>query len=371
MDPRITKLAQILIHHSCDLKAGEKILIESIGCSKKIILALIREAKLAGAVPFVNMKDDQIIRELCLVYYEEDIKLMADFELFKLKQMDAFIGIRETLNSNELSDLPGDKLKKILDYYIKPVHLEERNKNTKWVYTRWPTSSMAQSAGMSTAAFENYYFNACTIDYDKLQDAMKPLAGLMKKTEKVRILGPGDTDFSFLISGMPQCLYSGEHNLPDGELLTAPIKDSVNGRIQYNVPSIFYGNTFENICFDFKNGKIIKATCNNTQKLDEILNQDEGARYIGEFAFGLNPKIRKPVKDVLFDEKIAGSIHLTPGNAYKICDNGNRSSIHWDIILIQTPEMGGGDIYFDNILIRKDGRFVTDELEGLNPENLR
>jgi aminopeptidase len=369
-DPRINKLAKLLINYSCALRQGERVLIEAIGVPNEVVIALVREAKSVGGVAFVNIKDDQVIRELCSCYDEDDVKLMADCELYKLRQMDAFIGIRGFMNINELSDVPADKRKTILKHYIQPVHLEQRNEHTKWVALRWPTPSMAQRAGMSTEAFEDFYFDACTIDYAKMEAAMDPLVHLMRKTDKVRIVRPGDTNISFSIKGMPQCKYAGRHNIPDGELSTAPIRDSVNGRICYNVPSVFYGTTFEDICFDFKDGKIVKATCNDTGKINDILDQDEGARYVGEFAFGFNPWILKPMKDVLFDEKITGSIHLTPGNAYKECDNGNKSAVHWDLILIQTPEMGGGEIYFDGTLIRKDGRFVLEELEGLNPENL-
>ena len=370
-DPRLAKLAKLIIGHSCALKPGERVLIEGIGVPNQIVTALIREAKDAGGVPYVNLKEEQIIRELCFSYDENDIKLMADCELYTLRQMDAFIGIRGFMNTSELSDVPGDKLKSILKHYIQPVHLVQRNENTKWVVVRWPTPSMAQRAGMSTEAFEDFLFDACTLEYAKMEAAMDPLVRFMEKTDRVRIIGPGDTDISFSIAHMPQCKYAGKHNLPDGELLTAPIRDSVDGRIHYNVPSVLYGTTFEDIYFDFKDGKIVNATCNNTGKINEILDQDEGARYVGEFAFGFNPYISKPMKDILFDEKIMGSIHLTPGNAYKECDNGNRSAIHWDLVLMQTPEMGGGEIYFDSTLVRKDGRFVLEELNGLNPENLK
>lgn len=370
-DPRINKLAKVLINHSCALRHGEKILIEGIGVPNEILIALIREAKAAGGTPFVQLKDDQVIRELCMCYSVEDIKQTADHELYVLEQMDAFIGIRGFMNITELSDVPRDQMKAILKYYLQPVHLEQRNEHTKWVVTRWPTSPMAQRAEMSTEAFEDFYFNACCADYTKMKKAMNPLAKFMQKTENVRIVGPNNTDISFSITNMPQCLYAGNHNLPDGEIFTAPIKGSVKGRIQYNVPSVLYGTTFEDISLDFKNGRIVDATCNDPEKLNQILDQDEGARYVGEFAFGLNPYISKPMKDVLFDEKIMGSIHLTPGSAYKSCDNGNRSALHWDLILMQTPEMGGGEIYFDNTLIRRDGKFVPEELEGLNPENLK
>ena len=365
-EKRINKLARLLINHSCALEAGEKVLIEAINVPNEMIIQLIREVKSVRGVPLVTIKDDQIIRELCCCYSEDDIRLMADCELYTLKHMDAFIGIRGFMNTSELSDVGGDKLKNVLKHYIQPVHFEQRNQNTKWVVLRWPTPAMAQRAGMSTEAFENFYFDACTIDYAKMEAAMKPLIEIMQQTDKVRIVGPGDTDVSFSIKGMAQCKYAGRHNIPDGELLTAPVRDSVNGRIRYNVPSVFYGTTFEDVCFTFKDGKIVNATCNHADKMNEILDQDEGARFIGEFAFGCNPHISKPMNDVLFDEKIMGSIHLTPGNAYKESDNGNRSAIHWDLILIQTPEMGGGDIYFDETLVRRDGRFVLGELEGLD-----
>lgn len=360
-----------MINHSCALKPGERVLIEAIGFPNEIIIALIRAARAVGGTPIVSIKDDQIIRELCACYTENDIKLMADCELHTLKQMDAFVGMRGPLNVHELSDIPRHKLKSILKHYIQPVHLGEKHQNTKWVALRWPTPSMAQRAGMNTEAFEDFYFEASMVDYDKMEAAMNPLVDLMQRTDRVRIVGPSDTDITFSIKGMPRFKYAGKHNIPDGEVFTAPVRDSVKGRIHYNAPSVFYGTSFENVCLDFKDGNIVKATCNHTKKINEVLDQDEGARYIGEFAFGFNPYIRKPVEDVLFDEKIAGSIHFTPGNTYKQCGNGNKSAIHWDLILIQTPELGGGEIYFDNVLIRSEGRFVLKELEDLNPEHLK
>jgi aminopeptidase len=229
---------------------------------------------------------------------------------------------------------------------------------------------MAQLANTSLEAFENFYFDVCNLDYKKMSNAMDALVNLMQKTDIVRLKGIG-TDLTFSIKGIPAIKCAGEMNIPDGEVFTAPVKDSVNGKITYNTPAIYQGFTFENICFEFKNGKIINATSNDTQRLNKILDTDEGSRYIGEFSFGVNPYITKPMKDGLFDEKISGSIHLTPGSCYDEAPNGNKSSIHWDLVYIQTPEYGGGEIYFDDKLIRKDGKFVVDELLPLNPENLK
>ena len=254
--------------------------------------------------------------------------------------------------------------------YSHPVHHEIRVANTKWVILRYPNPSMSQLAGMSTEAFEDFYFNVCNLDYAKMYKAMDALKTLMDKTDRVRITAQ-NTDISFSIKGLNAVKCSGECNIPDGEIYTAPVKNSVNGRITYNAPSINQGLKFENVSLLFKDGKIVEATGNYTEKLNEIFDTDEGARYVGEFALGVNPYIDKPIGDILFDEKISGSIHFTPGQCYDEADNGNHSAIHWDLVLIQTPEFGGGEIYFDDVLIRKDGRFVIPELFALNPENLK
>jgi aminopeptidase len=251
---------------------------------------------------------------------------------------------------------------------LKPV-LDQRVNKTKWVVLRWPTPSMAQMAGMSTEAFEDFFFRVCTLNYSKMEGAMKPLAALMNDTDRVRIIGPG-TDLNFSIRGIATVACSGQHNIPDGEVFTCPVRDSVQGHIQFNAPTIYQGTAFDSIKLGFKNGRITDATGNNTARINEILDTDEGARFIGEFALGFNPFILEPMRDILFDEKIAGSFHFTPGQAYENADNGNRSQVHWDLVCIQRPEYGGGEIYFDDKLIRKDGEFVLEELKGLNPENL-
>lgn len=370
-DPRIKALAELLINHSCALQAGERVMIEAINVPVEIVINLIRAAKSVGGVPLVMLKDDQVIRELCCAYTEEDARLMAGCELYALRQVQAFIGLRGILNAQEYADVPAARMKNILEHYVKPVHLEHKNERTRWVALRWPTAALAQRAGMSTEAFEDYFFSVCAIDYARMEAAMEPLAALMRETDEVRIKGI-DTDLSFSIKNMAQYKSAGRHNIPDGELFTAPVRDSVQGRIRYNVPSVYYGTKFEDVQLEFRDGKITNAVCaaGNTQRLNELLDQDEGARYIGEFAFGCHPHITQPMGDILFDEKIAGSVHLAAGNAYRDCDNGNRSAIHWDLILKQTPDTGGGEVYFDNVLIRRDGRFVPPELAPLNPENL-
>ncbi|MEG0728343.1 MAG: aminopeptidase [Anaerovoracaceae bacterium] len=369
MDNRINKLAKLLINYSCNLQKNEKILINYIGDEvKPLVKQLIKEAYLAGGIPFVDGGDNSITRELLLNASKEQLEFMNHYKLEQMKGMDAYIGIRAGENASELSDVPGEKMN--LYYQELSPLLDYRVNKTKWVVLRYPNNSMAQLANTSLEAFEDFYFNVCTLDYNKMSLAMDNLVDLMNKTDKVRLVGPG-TDLTFSIKDIPAKKCAGGCNIPDGEVYTAPIKDSMNGKISYNTLSEEQGFTFENIVFEVKDGKIISASANDNKRINEILDTDQGARYFGEFAIGVNPYILHPMKDTLFDEKIAGSFHLTPGASYEDAFNGNKSAVHWDLVMIQREDYGGGEIYFDDKLIRKDGIFVIPELECLNPENLK
>jgi aminopeptidase len=370
LDPRLTKLADVLVNYSVKAQPGENILIEAHGIDNVLVRELVKNIHQAGANPFVNLRDNAILRQLVMEGTEAQMKAWADMDAYQMKQMQGYIGVRGGLNINELADVPADKMKMYNSGYVYPVHFEHRVKNTRWVVLRYPTPSMAQLAGMSTEAFENFYFDVCTMDYSKMSKAMDALKSLMDRTDKVQLKGPG-TDLTFSIKGIGSIKCDGELNIPDGEVYSAPVRDSVNGVLTYNTPTPHDGFTFEDIRLEFENGKIVKATANDTERINAIFDADEGARYIGEFAIGVNPYIQHPLKDTLFDEKIDGSFHFTPGNCYDDAYNGNQSSLHWDIVCIQRPDYGGGEIWFDDVLIRKDGRFVLPELEKLNPENLK
>ena len=336
-DLRIEKLANNLLKHSINLHKGEKILIEIIGMDAiPLGKEIIKLSECIGAFPFFNIIDYEIMREILKNSTEEQIQVYAKHDLQRMKDMDAYIGIRASTNTAELNGISQEKIELYNKYYTLPVHIEERVKNTKWCILRYPNASMAQMSNMNTEEFEDFYFNVCTLDYDKMSKAMDPLVDLMNRTKNVHIIGEG-TDLTFSIEGIPAEKYMGTYNIPDGEVATAPIKDSVNGYITYNTETRYNGVLFNNIRFEFKDGKIVKATSNKTKELNEILDTDEGSRYIGEFALGLNPYIERPIGDTLFDEKIKGSFHFTPGDSLEESDNGNRSSIHWDIVNIQTP----------------------------------
>ena len=370
LDPRLKTLSYNLINHSCKLQSGENVLIEIFGNHYEIAVQLINEAYAAGGNPFVHLRNNTIMRALLKGANKNGLRIMADIDAKLMKKMDAYIGVRGGSNSAELADVTTGQMELYAKTYGKIVHGQIRVPDTKWVVLRYPSPSMAQMANMSTESFEDYYFDVCTLDYSKMGKAMESLKMLMDKTDKVHIKGPA-TDLVFSIKDIDAIPCAGELNIPDGEVFTAPIKNSINGKLKYNTPSLYQGKTFENISFVFKDGKIITSDGNMPEDIIKILDTDEGARYIGEFAIGVNPYITKPMKDTLFDEKIAGSIHITPGKCYDEADNGNKSVIHWDLVLIQTPEFGGGEIYFDDVLIRKDGLFVIDELKCLNPENLK
>ncbi|PLR98176.1 aminopeptidase [Bacillus sp. T33-2] len=369
-DPRIKTLAKNLINYSIGLQKGEKVLIENFGLQRELVNALVKEAYAVGGYPFVLLKDNQVDRTLLLGAQEEQFNMMADFEANVMSKMDAYIGLRSGNNINEHSDVPEDKMKIQGNTIGKKVHREIRIPKTRWVVLRYPNASMAQLAKMSTEAFEDFYFDVCNLDYGKMDKAMESLVELMNKTDKVRLTGPG-TDLSFSIKDIPAIKCSGQLNIPDGEVYTAPVKESVNGVISFNTPSPYHGFTFENVKLTFRDGKIVEAEANDTDRINKIFDTDEGARYIGEFAIGVNPYILHPMQDILFDEKIDGSFHFTPGQCYDEAYNGNHSNIHWDMVNIQRPDYGGGEIYFDDVLIRKDGRFVIPKLQDLNPENLK
>jgi aminopeptidase len=367
IDSRFTQLADGLTGFSTGLKKGERVLIDAFDVPDPMVIALMRAVRGRGALPYVQIHRARVSREMALGAEEAQFSSLAEIELARMRQMDAYIALRGSDNIFEAADVPSPRVQ-LVSRLMKPV-IDHRVNKTKWVVLRWPTSAMAQQAGMSTEAFEDFYFRVCTLDYSRMMPGMKVLAELMEKTDRVQLIGPG-TDLRFSIKGIGAKECGGRYNIPDGEVFSCPVKESVEGVVQYNAPTVYLGSSFDNIRLVFRKGKIVDASSNNTPKLNQILDSDAGARYIGEFAIGFNPHILEPMRDILFDEKIAGSFHFTPGQAYEDCGNGNKSQVHWDMVCIQRPEYGGGEIRFDGKLIRKDGFFVPKALHKLNPEYL-
>ncbi len=367
-DPRYTRLAKLLVNYSTQVQKGDRVLLDMIDVPDEFSIALMRAVRAAGGTPLIEVRHTRVTREILRATNGKHAALLRDLELFRMKKVQAYIAIRGSDNMSENSDVPADR-QALHSRITRPV-LDYRVNKTRWCVLRWPTPSMAQAAGMSTEAFEDLYFDVCTMNYAKMARAMVPLERRMKRANRVHLKSPG-TDLAFSIKGIGAKMCKGDRNIPDGEVFSCPVKNSVNGVIQFNTPTLYAGTKFENVRLEFKDGKVINATANNTKRLNEILDTDAGARYVGEFSLGFNPYILNPMCDILFDEKIAGSLHFTPGQAYEECDNGNRSAVHWDMVLIQRPEWGGGEVRFDGELIRKNGLFLPKDLKPLNPANLK
>jgi aminopeptidase len=366
-DPREKKLAEIIVRHSCRVQKDEKVLIETFDIPSEFTALLVREVAAAGGLPICFTKQNRVLRELYLHATEDQMKFWGDAERKVMEGVQCYVGLRGSLNATEFADVPQDRMDTYLAHMWHPVHTKVRVPRTKWVVLRWPTPSMAQQAQVSTEAFEDFYFDVCTVDYEAMARDMQPLQARMAKANDVHIVGPG-TDLRFSIGEIPVVGCAGERNIPDGEMFTSPVRDSVHGSLSVNTKSLYQGIVFEDIQLTFEAGRITEATANHTERFNQILDTDEGARFIGEFSIAFNPRILQPMMDTLFDEKIAGSFHFTPGQAYEEADNSNRSQIHWDMVTIQRPDCGGGEIYFDGELIREDGLFVTEDLADLNYE---
>ena len=372
-DKRNEILAHQLLDYSTEIQAGETLYLEIKGKETlELGKQIIRLATEKGAITFWYYNDESLIRQWVNNAKDDQFKAQAEMHLKLMEKADCYIGLRGSDNPFDLADVPQSQIDKQNTLFYKPVHLEERVKRTRWVVLRYPNNAMAQLAETSQEAFEDFYFDVCCADYAKMSKAQDNLYALMEATNNVHIKSPG-TDLTFSLKGISCIKCDGKRNIPDGEVYTAPVRDSINGTIRYNSPSLYQGTVYNDISLTFKNGKIVNATCaGDNEKLNKILDTDEGARYVGEFAIGVNPFILHPMKDTLFDEKIAGSFHLTPGQCYDEAPNGNDSSIHWDLVLIQRPEYGGGEIWFDDKLIRKDGVFTDDEMEkSFSKENLK
>lgn len=369
LDPRISQLADLLVRHSLAVKPGDRVLVEAFDIPAEATACVVRALAEVGAAPLVETRQPRVLRELYRHATEAQMRLIGELEMARMQAMDGYIGLRGGGNATELADVPPERMALYQRHVWKPVHSDQRCSHTRWVVLRWPSASMAQSAGMSTAAFEDFYFRVCCFDYARLERAVEPLVDRMQRAREIRLVAPGtDLVMNKGDTGVVPC--TGRRNVPDGECFTAPLRDRVDGTIQFNTVSVYQGKTFENIRLTLRGGKIVDAAASDTAALNAILDSDEGARYVGEFSLGFHPHILHPMRDTLFDEKIAGSIHFTPGCAYTVADNGNRSEVHWDMVLIQRPEFGGGEIYFDGELVRRDGLFVTDDLAGLNPDRL-
>jgi aminopeptidase len=362
-DPRIRKLAGIIVDYSTRVRKGEVVLISAVGeeCVPLVKelhrLCLLRRA----AHVEVTFSFPEITKDLYRYGTKEQLSRFPRHKLDFMKSVDVSIGIGAVQNARvyagadqELQLLHGKTLRPLLD---------QRVNHTRWVVCRYPTHGAAQSAGMSLEEYEDFTFSACNQDWAKESKKQEPLRKLLERADKVRVEAPG-TDLTFSLEGLPGVKADGQRNLPDGEVFSAPVKKSVEGMVTFNCPTTYDGRSFEGIVLEFSRGRAVKASCSSgSRALNRILDIDPGARYVGEFAFGTNRRITQPVGSTLYDEKMFGSIHFAMGNAYKRCFNGNSSAIHWDIV---TRLGRTGRVTIDGRTVFEKGKFALPALAPLN-----
>lgn len=359
-------MAEVLVNYSARVKKGDVVLISSSGFEAAPLVKELYILCLERGATYVEYDFNlpEITRHFFNHASKGQLSYFPKHKLEFMKSVTVFIAISAAENSMVMAN--ADQANMISHARVMRPIVDWRVKNTRWVVTRYPTNGGAQEAKMSLEEYEEYLFAACCIDWQAESRKQERLKRMIDRTDLVRIRA-SDTDLSFSIKGMPGIKCDGRFNIPDGEVFTAPVKESVEGYITYNCPTIYHGKEFSNIRLEFSAGKIIKATSPGMEALlNGILDTDPGARYIGEFAIGVNPAIRRPMRNILFDEKIFGSIHFTPGQCYDECDNGNRSAVHWDMVKLLVDD---GEIWFDDTLIQKEGRFVHKYLLPLNPDD--
>jgi aminopeptidase len=367
-DPRIEKLAEILTGYATRVRRGDVVLVSAIGAPCEPLLKAVHRRCLERGARHVEIQFGfpELARDLYRFGSPAALAHFPAHRLAFLKTVDVSIGIAAEENSMVLAH--ADQAKYLAHQRLLRPLLEWRVNRTRWVICRYPTHGMAQQAGMSLEELEDFLLDACTIDYAAMSRRQEPLRRLLARADRVRIEAP-DTDLSFSVRGIPAVQADGRRNIPDGEVFTSPVRDSAEGKIAFNCPTLHGGQAFDDVRLSFAKGRVVEArAADGPRRLGRILDTDPGARYIGEFAFGLNPRITRPMRNILFDEKIFGSIHLALGNAYATCDNGNRSAIHWDLVKILGK---GSRVTFGRTPVLVDGRFVHPALRALNPRRRR
>jgi len=361
---QLTELAEQIVGHSLRLEENDRVLIDVVGEADELVTATLTKVYEAGAQPFLRTISTDHLKTIVRGGSEVYMKHWADVDRFQMRGISAYLRIRADENLYDWSDIPQDRFTQYVNHYRLPQQ-EAIAKLSKWLMIQYPTHGMAQQARMSTPAYQELYFRSSCMDYARLAEAAKPLQDLMAQVDKVRIEAV-DTDFQFRIRGIPSYMCDGRYNLPDGELFTAPLAESAEGEIRFNIPSAFMGIQFEQVRFKVNKGHVIHADSSQRELLRSIIGSDFGASRFGEFGIGLNPFIRMPTNHVSMDEKMGGSIHLALGQAFEYADNGNKSAIHWDFVQCHFQEFGGGNVYFDNQLVRRDGLYVHPQLLALN-----
>ena len=352
VDPRVKKAADILVNYSTKVKKGEYVVINSELGSIPLMMEVYKLVVKNGAFPISHVSVPGMGYNYYKFASEFQLKKFPELSMEETKKANVFINIFGSNNTRELTSIDPKKIamrQKILE----PLKYERLKK--RWILYEFPTDALAQEADMSLEEFEDFVYNATNLDWKKESKKMERVHKIMSKGNEVRIVHD-DTDLSFSIKGRKFISADGTHNMPDGEIFTAPVDDSAEGYIQFSFPSIYIGREVDGMRLEFKNGEVVKATAKkNENLLRSLISMDKGSKRLGEFGIGLNPNLKKPIKQILFDEKMNKTIHLALGSAYEECNGINKSGLHWDMI---KDLRNGGKIYLDGKLVSKDGKWL-------------
>ena len=356
VDDRITETAKVLLDYSTKTKSGDRVLIRADAPAKDLALEVYRQALLRGAYPWIRPE----LPGTRYIFHKyasgAQLGFIPEHEMVEIRNTDVYISLVALLNVKELSDIDPARISARVKA-LKPL-TDWRVEKTRWVVFVYPTEAYAQEAEMSLREFEDFVFNACLIDWKDVSNKLQLLKKQVDAVDKVEIVSP-DTHLEFSIKGRSCVAADGDKNMPDGELFTSVVEDSVKGSIRFDVPAAYttFGSVVEDITITFEHGKAVAAKAAKNQAfLEKILATDEGAKRIGEFGIGFNYGITRPVKHTLFDEKIGGTVHLALGRGYKETLSQNDSAVHWDLIKDLRKD---GEVYFDGKLVMKNGKWLT------------
>ncbi|MBI5971334.1 MAG: aminopeptidase [Deltaproteobacteria bacterium] len=353
-DPRVEKLAKILVRHSARVKKGDRVLISaSSELAKPLVLEVYKEVMKAGAHPTASIAFEETSNIFYDYANDDQIRNFPKTKLFEAKNIDCAITIRAASNKKALSNVDPKRIA-ARSKVIRPIS-EVIVNETRWVLCNFPTNALAQEADMSLEEYERFLYNATNIDWMAVRRKEEKLKNAMDRAKEIHIVGK-DTDLKISIKGRKAIPCCGERNMPDGEVFLSPVEDSAEGHIFYEMPAIYQGREVTGIRLRFSKGRVVDAVADKNEKfLITMLDTDKGARYLGEVGIGVNYGIQKFSKDILFDEKIGGTVHLAVGRSYEEAGGKNVSAIHWDMI---KDLRKGGAILLDGRTIQKNGKFL-------------
>lgn len=353
VDLRIKKLADILVNYSINVKKGNKISLNFGIEAKELALECYKLILQNEAFPLIRVSVPGFGYQFYKLATDKMLIKKPEMELYRAKKLDGTISIGAEYNTRELTNIDPKKIS-LRSRTVKPISNIILKKNN-WVICEHPTDSMAQEAEMSLEELQDFVYSACLQDWKKMSKKQDKLKKILDKGNKAQIIGD-NTDISFSIKGRQGIKCDGHRNMPDGEVFIGPVETSTKGYIQYSFPAIKNGVAVPDVRLEFKNGKVVKTKASkNEQYLQQMIKTDPGACRLGEFGIGLNFGIKKFIRNILFDEKIGGTIHLALGMAYKEGNGKNESAIHWDMI---KDLRQGGKIIIDGKVIQKNGKFL-------------